>query len=750
MKKNYYIKFFLTLLLTYLFLIFNAKSEIIKKFLIEGNVRIGNETIISFLPVKLNDEIVDNDLNFVLKTLYDTNFFKNINLKFENNELLIQVVENPIIQSITYNGVKSERLRQSITENVKLKARSSFVEIYVEQDMSLITNNLKQEGYYFSKINPKIENLDDNKVNLVYEINLGKKAKIKKITFTGNKIFKDKRLKNIILSEEYKFWKFLSGKKFLNEDLVNFDRRLLNNFYINKGFYNVKISSTFAKLIADDEFELIYNIDAGEKIYFGEFKINLPLNYDQKNFINLTKTLNELNGQPYSINAIEKITEEIDIIALYEQYESINIDVLENFEGNKINITFLIEESEKTSIKKINIFGNNVTRENVIRNQFEIDEGDFFNEILLTKTINNLKSLNFFKTVQSKVNSDSTTKDKIIDITVDEKPTGEIGASAGVGTSGNSIGIFVKENNYLGKGLALESNLSLGSDSIKGLLSINNPNFNNSDKSVYSRVEATEIDKLTDFGYKTNRTGFLLGTNFEYLQNLTLGVGNKNYYQNIETDSTASRLQQKQEGDYFDSFVNLDFDYDKRNQKFRPTDGFRSFYSLDVPVISKTNTLTNVYDLKLYSELYENNVTSIAFYVKTSNSLSNDNIKLTERNFLPGSKLRGFETGKVGPKDGDDFIGGNYISSVNVSTTLPKILQESQNLDFIFFLDAGNVWGVDYDSSLNDSNKIRSSLGLGIDWLTPIGPLNFTLSQPITKAESDSTETFRFNLGTSF
>jgi outer membrane protein insertion porin family len=268
---------------------------------------------------------------------------------------------------------------------------------------------------------------------------------------------------------------------------------------------------------------------------------------------------------------------------------------------------------------------------------------------------------------------------------VDEKPTGEIGASAGVGTSGNSIGIFVKENNYLGKGLALESNLSLGSDSIKGLLSINNPNFNNSDKSVYSRVEATEIDKLTDFGYKTNRTGFLLGTNFEYLQNLTLGVGNKNYYQNIETDSTASRLQQKQEGDYFDSFVNLDFDYDKRNQKFRPTDGFRSFYSLDVPVISKTNTLTNVYDLKLYSELYENNVTSIAFYVKTSNSLSNDNIKLTERNFLPGSKLRGFETGKVGPKDGDDFIGGNYISSVNVSTTLPKILQESQNLDFIFF-----------------------------------------------------------------
>jgi outer membrane protein insertion porin family len=194
----------------------------------------------------------------------------------------------------------------------------------------------------------------------------------------------------------------------------------------------------------------------------------------------------------------------------------------------------------------------------------------------------------------------------------------------------------------------------------------------------------------------------------------------------------------------------LDFIYDKRNQKFKPTDGFRSSYSLELPVISETNTLSNIYDYRIYTELYDENVTSLAFYLKTSNSITNDDIKLSERNFLPGSKLRGFEAGSVGPKDGNDYIGGNYASSVNLSTTLPQILQENQNVDFLIFLDAGNVWGVDYDSSLSDSNKIRSAAGLGVDWLTPIGPLNFTLAKPITKSSTDATETFRFNLGTSF
>jgi outer membrane protein insertion porin family len=747
--KNYLKLFFLSLNILLLLSSF-SKSESIQNIKITGNQRLADQTIISFLPYKINDKISSNEINIITKELFKTNFFKDVTVKFIKNELEITVIENPIIQNVIFNGLKSNTLKDLITSNLRLTDRSSFVEIFLDQDKLSISSNLKNRGYYFSNISTNVEYLDNNSVNLIYDIELGDKAKIKKISFVGNKVFKDKKLKSLILSEEYKFWKFISGRKFLNEELVNFDRRLLLNFYKNNGFYNANISSSFAKLISDNDFELVYNIDAGEKIFFGDLVINYPLNYEKKYFEKLQNTLSKIKGNFYSINAIEEITEEIDLIALNEQYESIDVEVIENFKDNEINLTFNIKETEKFSIKRINISGNNITRESVIRNQFEIDEGDFFNKILYNKSINNIKSLNFFKNVNSEVINDTESTDKIINILVEEKPTGEIGATAGVATDSNSAGFFIKENNYLGKGLGLEANITLSSDSIKGLFAVNNSNFNDSDKSVYARLEATEIDKLKDFGYKTNRTGLSYGTSFEFLDDLNIGLGNSNYYEKIETDSTASNLQKKQQGNYWDSFLDLEFSSDKRNQKFKPSKGYFSSFMTELPVISDTNTLSNTFKYNLYKELYNDNVTSFSFYAKSSNSLSNDNIKLTERNFLPSSRLRGFQNGKVGPKDGDDYIGGNFATSFNVNTTLPQLFEQNQNIDFLLFFDAANLWGVDYNSSLNDSNEIRSSAGIAVDWITPVGPLNFSLSQPITKANSDKTETFRFNLGTTF
>jgi outer membrane protein insertion porin family len=391
-----FIKFNIQLLCFIILTIFNSYAENLKEIRIEGNDRITDETIKNFLPTSIGDNITNQSLNQILKDLYETKFFKNVDVKYTNNILTINVSENPIIQNIIYNGIKSKTLLNSITDGTKLITRSSFIEQIFENDLSIIFDNLKDNGYYFATIDTRVEDLGDNIVNLIFDINLGNKAKIKKITFLGEKIFKDKKLKSIILSEEYKFWKFISGKKFLNNNLVNFDERLLTNFYKNNGYYNVKVESSFAKLINNEEFELIYNIEAGDLISFGELKIDIPLSYDVKNFDKLNKTLDDLEGKPYSINSIEKLTEQIDLLALSEQYETINIDVVEDFEGNKLNIDFIVSESEKILVKKINILGNNVTRENVIRNKFEIDEGDFYNEILMNKTINNLKALNFF------------------------------------------------------------------------------------------------------------------------------------------------------------------------------------------------------------------------------------------------------------------------------------------------------------------------------------------------------------------
>ena len=744
-KKNKFI-----FLAFFLFFFTPVNSDIVEKIIVNGNNRISDETINIFSKVKINDNLNPNDLNLILKDIYSTGFFKDVKLFFENNVLSIVVAENPIIQNLTYNGINAEKIRNVVLDNLQLKPRSSYNEIFLESDKYKILNSLKNIGYYFSTVEILKETLDDNKVDITFNINLGKKAKIKKISFVGNKVFKDKKLKRLIISEEYKFWKFISNKKFLNKDLNDLDTRLIKNYYLNQGYYNVIVNTSFAKLIDDESFELIFNIDSGKKIYFNNLKLNLPSEFQSTNFEKLNNVFDEIKGKPYSLFSIQKILDQIDQITLLEEYQSIKSDIKEEIIDDKINIFFDIDKIENAYVEKINIFGNSITHENVVRNNFFLDEGDPYNEILKNKTVNELNSLNFFKSVSIDVTNGINENSKILNVNLEEKATGEIGASAGVGTSGSSIGIFVNENNFLGKGIGLNSNLSLSTDSIKGSLSVINPNILNTDKSLYATIETSESDKFADYGYKTSKTGFVIGTNFEYLDDLWLGIGNSNYYQNIETVSSASAAQKKQKGDYIDSYLKLDFDYDKRNQKFQTSSGYRSFYSLDVPLISKTYSLINSYNYQIFTELFEDNITSLSVYLNSVNSLNNKNVKLSERIYIPSSKLRGFAAGAVGPKDGNDYIGGNYISTLNISTTLPQILQNSQSTDFLIFFDAANIWAVDYDSSIDDSNKIRSSIGVGIDWLTPVGPLNFSLSQVLTKSPTDKTESFRFNLGTTF
>ena len=743
-------RFFFLILLFFLNLSNPSFSEIVKKIVVEGNERISSETINIFSQISINDNLDPSEINNILKKIYLSGFFEDVLVNFSDGILTIKVKENPIIQSITYEGVKANKIKDVITGNLDLRERSSFNENLLLSDKNKILDNLRSLGYYFGNVEVYKEDLQDNKVDIIYKINLGNKAKIGKISFLGNKVFKDNKLKRLIISEEHKFWKIISGKKYLNTDVISLDTRLLKNYYLNKGYYNVKINTSFAKLIGDDAFELIFNIDSGKKVFFNNLSLSLPDDFDKNNFFELDSFFQKIKNEPYSINSIQRIIKKLEEITLIEEYRSINASIKDEVVDDKINIVFKIDKSTDTFVERINIYGNSITRENVIRNRFFLDEGDPYNEILKNKTINEIRSLNFFKTVEVDIEDNPSLNSKIINISVEEKPTGEIAALAGVGTSGNTVGFSVRENNFLGKGIGLNSNLTLSTDSIDGLFSVTNPNIFNSDKSITASLESSELDKFSDYGYKTSKTGFLISTNFEYLDDFRLGIGNSNFYQNIETDSTASDAQKKQRGDYWDSYLKLDFDYDKRNQKYETSSGFRSFYSLDIPMISDTNTLINSYNYQHYVELYENNITSFSIYLNSANSISGDDIKLSERLYVPSSKLRGFQYGAVGPKSGSDYIGGNYVGAINFVTTLPQILENSQNIDFSIFLDSANVWGVDYDSSINDSNKIRSSFGIALDWLTAIGPLNFSLSQPITKSSTDKEEVFRFNLGTTF
>ena len=729
---------------------FSVFSKNYEKIIVNGNDRISDETILVFSEIIDEKILNENLINEILKKLYKSGFFKDVNVKLENNNLIINVIENPIIQTVFIKGIKRKKTEESLYEILSLKDRSSYNLSLVNKDENAILNYLKEEGYYFSKITSSYQDLGDNKIDLLYEVELGDKAKISKISFIGDKKFKDSILRNVIISEEYRFWKFISGKKYLNENLINYDKRLLNNFFKNRGFFNIKIGSSFANYLGKDNFEIIYNISSGDKFYFNEFDVNLPIDFEQSNFDQLKKTFEKFKGEAYSLNAIEKVLKEIDKIVLNEQFEFLKSTVKEQIEGNLINLTFEIGESEKFYVEKINIYGNNITREDVIRNNLLIDEGDAFNELLQTKTINRLKSLNFFSKVDSEIINSTDQNKKIINITVEEKPTGEIMAGAGVGTSGGTIAFGVSENNFLGRGVEFSSDVSISEDTLKGLISLNNPNYKGSNRSLNTSLESTTTDRLTDFGYKSNKTGFSVGSGYEFYDDLYWNTGISSYIDKLETNSSASETMKKQEGSYFDTFFNQTFSYDKRNQRYKTTDGFISRFTQNIPIISDTYTLTNSLDYKTYNQWLGENIVSLGFYMKTTNSLNGEDVKLSERLYLPASKLRGFESGKVGPKDGSSYIGGNYTSSVNIATTLPQVLPSLQNTNFSLFFDAANIWGVDYSSSLADESKIRSSIGIAVDFYTPVGPLNFSLSEVITKGPNDIAEAFRFNLGTTF
>ena len=741
---------FLRLFIILILFISPSFSKNYNEIVITGNKRISDETIKVFSSIQDNEILDENSLNLILKNLYETGFFKDVSVKLENNKLIIKVVENKIIESVIIEGVKSKSIRDLITDILILKDRSSFNMTILKNDESAIINLLKTKGYYFATTSSSIEEFGENKINLIHNISIGNKAKISKISFIGDKKIKDRKLRDVIISEEYKIWKFISGRKFLNEQMINFDKQLLNNFYKNLGFFNVKINSSYANYLGKDEFEIIYNISPGTKYFFNNINLVLPLDYDESNFIELKNIFTEVKGKNYSLNTINRILKEIDKIVLNKEFEFLSSTIKEEFDGEMINITFNVTESEKFYVEKVNIIGNNITREEVIRNSLLVDEGDPFNNLLHTRSINSIKSLNFFRDVKSEVIKGTDDGQKIINISVEEKPTGEISAGAGVATAGATVGFSVAENNFLGRGIQFGSDITVSENNLKGLISVNNPNYKGTNRSLNFSLESSSNDRLGDFGYKSNKTGLSIGTGFEFYDNLRFSPGVSSYVETLKTDATASKKMKQQRGSYFDTFFNYTFDYDKRDSGYQTTEGFRSRFTQNVPVISENYSLTNTYDYKYYQKWLSENIATLGIYASTTTALSGGDVKLSERIHLPSNKLRGFESGKTGPKDGQDYVGGNYALAFNLATTLPQILPSLQNVDFSLFFDAANIWGLDYSSTKSEGSKIRSSVGLAIDFYTLIGPLNFSFTEVLNQDAGDVTESFRFNLGTTF
>jgi len=739
------------LLIVLVCLLFNsANADLINDIKLENNKRVSKESIIAFGNIKLGKDYSETELNQILVDLYETNFFLNIKLKIVDNVLVINVEEKKIIQTVLLEGIKSKENTENILKQLELKDKSPFDKFTAEQDLKKIKNALSRSGYYFAKVDVKIKENNNDTLDLIYKINTGEKALIKNIKFTGDKFYKDRKLRSVIVSEENKFWKFISSKKYLDVDRIKLDKRLLKNFYLNKGYYNVEIESSSA-VFNNNFFELIYNINSGKKYFIKSAVLDIPIDYNPKDFVDAVKSVENLIDKKYSLNKINKVIKEIDKISVARLYDFIDATIeIDETDDNKLDLKFKVIESDKFFVNRIDIFGNNVTEEKVIRNELEVDEGDPFNKLLHAKSINNLKALRIFANVKDEIIDIDNSQQKNIKITVEEKPTGEILASAGVGNDGGTLGFSVSEKNFMGRGIGLISSLSLSDEKVKGQFTVDNPNFNYTEKGLLTSVFAINTDKMEDSGYDSSEAGFNFGTRFEQYDNLFFSPSFKTVIEKLETNSSASSSIKKQEGNYFTSSLGYTFDYDARNQKFQTTEGFRTTFSQTLPVVSESDTLVSSYIYDQYITISETTA-SLGLYLKNAIGLSDD-VRISERLGIPRKRLRGFKAGRIGPVDeGDDHVGGNYAAALSITSNLPLIAPTLQNFEFNYFLDFGNVWGADYRSSnFDDSNFLRVSTGAGVEWWTPVGPLNLTFSHALQKKTTDEFEGFQFNIGTTF
>ena len=741
-------KIFTSIILFFIFLSAHSHSEVVKKIEIKGNERISAETITIFGDISVGKNYEISDINSLIKKLYDTTFFSNISVVVKNNILSVTVKENPIINSITFEGEKAKKYKEKIRELLSLRENSSFVENNIKSDINLIKDFYRSIGFYFVKIDVEIAKLEKNRINISYLIDKGEKAKIAKIYFLGDKKIREKKLRDIITSQESGWWKFISRSVYLSKGRIELDKRLLKNYYRNKGYYEVNIKSTNIEYAEGEGFVLTFNINAGNRYKFKKVFANVSETLDKNAFLSLENEFDKLVGKYYSQRKLKSVLDKIDKLSEQKELQFINHSILETLDGNGVEVKINIFEGEKVIIERINIVGNSVTNDSVIRSALIVDEGDPFSTLLVNKSINEIKARNIFGKVEHEVFPGSSDDLKVLEISVEEKATGELMAGAGIGTDGTSFQFAITENNWLGRGVQLQSAINVSEHKISGNILLNNPNYNYSGNAVKTALEISSTDRSNTSGFQSSRTGFELGTGFEQYENVFISPEISIAFEDIEVDEDATAAVKKMEGNFFNADLAYAISLDKRNQRFRPTQGYKTTFRQSLPLIQDSSSILNGIDVSAYHGFSEDLIGSLKIYARTINGIDSD-VRLTNRLFIPRNRLRGFNTYKVGPKDGDDYIGGNYITAVNAEAQLPNLLPESYRTDFSLFLDTANVWGVDY-TTVDETDKIRSSIGVSANVYTTIGPLTFTFAESISKSSNDETETFNFRIGTSF
>lgn len=744
----------------------------VARILVRGNQRIDQTTVLSYLPIQPGDVVDAAVLDVAVRTLTRTQLFADVQLGVQpNGDLIVEIVENPIINQVVFEG-NSAIGQEKLTEEVTLKPRGIYTRARIQEDVGKIVELYRLSGRIGATVTPKIVQLEQNRVDVVFEINEGPETGVRAITFLGNTAFSDNDLREVMVTKQSQWWRLFTTNDNYDPNRLDYDREQLRKFYTNRGYYDFRVLSAVSELTPDESsFGITMTVDEGDRYNFGT--VNIVTENDRLNpdFLKLLLPIHE--GDLYESDKIETAVDALTFAAGSAGYAFVEIEpeYRANPETDTVDVTFNIKEGQRVYVDRINVIGNTRTLDNVIRREMMLSEGDAFNRTLLERSRNNLRALGFFKDVTVEEARGSAPDRSVVNVTVTEQPTGELSVGAGFSSVDSFVlNLGITERNFRGRGQNVVARLEWGSLRQQIDFRFTEPKFLGRDlragfDAFHSRYDLSEY---SSYDYRSTGGGVRLS----YPLNGYTLLSTRYFLKSDEiivpsgycsVGGSGSTALCDQVGSFLNSSAGYTLLVDRRNDPVRPTRGWTGTLRQDFAGIGgDVNYIKTEADVSAYWGISPEWIVTASASTGYVAGWGGDPIRINDRFFKGGNSFRGFETAGIGPRDLNttDALGGNFYVIGTLELTVPNYLPEEYGIRTSLFADVGTLGALDDrytvtstglpDANIVDELELRASAGISIHWRSPMGPIRFDLSKILGKEDYDKTETFRFSTSTQF
>lgn len=746
------------------------EAVVINRIVVRGNQRIDQATILSYLPIQPGDTVSPVLLDVAVRTLNRTGLFADVQIGVAlNGDLVVEIVENPIINQVVFEG-NSAIVESKLREEVTIQPRGIYTRARIQEDVGKIVELYRLSGRISATVTPKLVQLEQNRVDVVFEIDEGPQTGIRAITFLGNTAFSDDDLREVMVTKQSVWWNFFTSNDNYDPNRLDYDREQLRKFYTNRGYYDFRVVSSVAELTPDDTaFGVTVTLDEGRKYNFGEIKVVTENNRLNGDF--LKQLLPIRSGDLYESDKIEGAVDALTFAAGSAGYAFVEINptYTANPETGLVDVTFNVTEGQRVYVERINIVGNTRTVDRVIRRELALTEGDAFNRALLERSRNNLRGLGFFKDVKVEEVRGASADRSVVNVTVEEQPTGELSVGAGFSSVDSFVvNLGITERNFRGRGQNVVARVEWGSLRQQIDFRFTEPRFLGRDlragfDAFHSRYD---LSKYSSYDYRSTGAGLRLS----YPLNAFTLLSTRYFIKADEIivptgfcNGTGSSALCDQVGSYINSSAGYTLQVNRTNDPVRPTRGWAGSLRQDFAGIGgDVNYVKTEVDVSAYYGISPEWVVSTSASSGYVAGWAGDAIRINDRFFKGGNSFRGFETAGMGPRDLNtrDALGGNFYLIGTIEMTVPNYLPEQYGIKTSLFADVGTLGLLDSryttDAFGNPSTRIvddlafRASAGISVHWKSPMGPIRFDLSHILGKEDYDKTETFRFSTSTQF